>query len=170
MTYHIDENKNILQDDPKVCFCKIAIYLSFNIACLGEDTLNLIVEYMFNSGVLTLLEESETFRELECQKWIQQIVIFSEISWWADVVADESSYYWVPNEEIVLWAILFESLEDYELSNTNNTLYDIFNQNLQYFCDPRCLGITWYNEITLDFKESMKNLINEIDTQKEMQA
>ena len=167
MTYLIDKNDNILQDDdPKVLFYEIAIFLSSRIVCLRDETIKRIVENMFNSGILNLLEESETFRELECQNWIQQIVIFSEISWWSDVVADESSYYWVPNEEIVLWAILFESLKDYELSHTNNTLYDIYTTNLQYFCDPRCLGRSWYNDITVDFKESMKNMINEIDAQK----
>lgn len=170
MTYDIDENKNILQDDPKVRFCKIAIYLSTKIVCLGEDTLNLIVEYMFNSGILTLLEESITFRHLECQKWIHKIDLLSDMSWWTEVVSGESSYYWDPSEEIVLWAILFESMEQYELSNTDNTLYDIYTQNVQYYCDPRSMGISWYNDITLDFKESMRQLIQGIDAQKEMQA
>ena len=167
MTYHIDDK---IQDDPKVCFCKIEIYLRFKFACLGEETIKRIVENMFNSGILNLLEESETFRELECQKWIHEIVLLSDMGWWADVVSGESSYYWEPSEEIVLWAILFESIEEYDLSNTDNTLYDIYTQNVQYYCDPRSMGISWYNDITLDFKESMRQLIQGIDAQKEMQA
>ena len=170
MTYIKNKNKNILHDDPKVIFCKIALYLSTKIVCLGEDTLERIIEYMFNSGILTLLEESVTFRQLKFQNWIHKIDLFSDMSWWSEVVSGESSYNWEPSEEIVLWSILFESMEEYELSNTDNTLFDIYTQNVQYYCDPRSLGRSWYNDITVDFKESMRELISEIDAQKEMQA
>tara|TARA_B100000900_G_scaffold266740_1_gene227717 strand:- start:1472 stop:1984 length:513 start_codon:yes stop_codon:yes gene_type:complete len=169
--YQIDENNNILHDDdPKVIFCKIAIYLSTKIVCLGEDTLERIIEYMFNSGILTLLEKSVTFRQLKFQNWIHKIDLLSDMSWWTEYVSGESSYDWEPSEEIVLWAILFESMEEYELSNTDNTLFDIYTQNVQYYCDPRSLGRSWYNDITLDFKESMRELIRGIDDKREMQA
>lgn len=170
MTLIIVKNDNILPDDPKFIFCKIAIYLATKIVFLGDDTLERIIEYMFNSGILTLLEESLTFRQLKFQNWIHKIDLFSDMSWWTDVVLGESSYDWEPSEEIVLWAILFESMEEYETSNTDNTLFDIYTQNVQYYCDPRSLGRSWYNDITVDFKESMRELINEIDAQKEMQA